>query len=114
MTTLKHCAIALAMMLFSLVSAGAAQTASTTPEKHEPCWEQVGVSKSALEQRKQIAQNLHSQVEEVRNNSSLTQQQKEQQIHQMHEQAHTRMNALVSPEKMKALKSCREQRKDQK
>jgi hypothetical protein len=113
MTTLKRWAVALGMLQFLIVTVGIAQTGSTPPEKHQPCWEQVGVSKSALDQRRQIGQNLHSQVEGVKNNSSLNQQQKQEQIRQIREQAHAKMNDLVSPDKMQALKSCREQRKDQ-
>jgi hypothetical protein len=85
-------------------------TNPTTPGKQEPCWKQVGISQSALQQRRQIAQQTHSQIEAVCANASLTEQQKEQQIHQIREQAHAKMNSLVSPSQIEALKSCRAKR----
>jgi len=85
-------------------------TNPTTPGKQEPCWKQVGISQSALQQRRQIAEQTHSQVEAVCANSSLTAQQKQQQIRQIREQAHAKMDKLVSPSQMEALKSCRAKR----
>ena len=78
--------------------------------KQEPCWKQVGISQSALQQRRQIAEQTHSQVEAVCANSSLTAQQKLQQIRQIRQQAHAKMDKLVSPSQMEALKSCRAKR----
>jgi len=85
-------------------------TTPTRPGTRKPCWEQVGVSKSAIEQRRQIAESTRSQVESVCNDSSLTPQQKQQQIRQIREQAHAQMNALVSPQQEQELRSCRAQR----
>jgi len=82
----------------------------TTPGKQEPCWKQVGISQSALQQHREIAQQTHSQVEAVCANSSLTAKQKQQQIRQIREQAHAKMDKLVSPSQMEALKSCRAKR----
>jgi len=85
-------------------------TKPTTPGKQEPCWKQAGISQSALQQRRQIAEQTHSQVEAVCANSALTAQQKQQQIRQIREQAHAKMDKLVSPSQMEALKSCRAKR----
>lgn len=92
-------------------------TRPTTPSskpiptgKQEPCWKQAGISQTALQERRQIAEQTHSQVEAVCANSSLTQQQKRQKIHQIREQAHAKMDKLVSPSQMEALKSCRAKR----
>ena len=50
----------------------AAQTATppasprgTTPNRQKPCWQQAGISQSALQQRKQIEESTRSQVESV-------------------------------------------------
>jgi len=80
------------------------------PAKQEPCWKEVGISQPALQQRRQIAEQTHSQVEAVCANSSLTAQQKRQQIRQIREQAHAKMDKLVSSAQMEALKSCRAKR----
>jgi hypothetical protein len=81
-----------------------------TLTKKEPCWQQAGVSRSALEQRHQIAAQMHQQIESVCHNSSLTAQQRHQQIQQIREQAQSRMSGLVSPSQMQSIKSCRAQR----
>lgn len=119
MTRMKHFALGFAIFVTMLTGAGLAQTTHTpispqkppTTTKHqEPCWQQVGISKSALQQRRQIAERAHSEIEAVCNNSSLTAQQKQQQIHQIWEQARAQMNSAVSAQQMSALQSCRAQR----
>jgi len=108
--------IALAAFL-SAGSLWAQATRPTTPSskpiptgKQEPCWKQAGISQTALQQHRQIAEQTHSQVEAVCANSSLTPQRKRQQIRQIREQAHAKMDKLVSPSQMEALKSCRAKR----
>jgi hypothetical protein len=78
--------------------------------RQQPCWQLAGVSHSAVEQRRQIAESAHSEIESVCSNSSLTAQQKQAQIRQIREQARSRMDALVSQAQMQQIKSCREQR----
>jgi TolA-binding protein len=88
---------------------------STAPgtTKHprvEPCWEVAGVSKSALQQRRAIAQQARQQVEAVCANSSLSMQQKRQQIQQIHQQERQEIDAVITPAQQAALRSCQEQR----
>jgi hypothetical protein len=78
--------------------------------KQEPCWKEVGISQPALQERRQIAEQTHSQIEAVCANSGLTAKQKLQQIRQIRQQAHAKMDKLVSPSQMEALKSCRAER----
>jgi hypothetical protein len=80
---------------------------ATTTHK-SPCWQQVGLSHSAMQQRRQIEESTHSQVESVCSDSSLTPQQKQQKIHQLHAQAQQQMGGLMTPQQEQALKSCRE------
>ena len=75
-----------------------------------PCWKQAGISQSAMQQEKQIRQNTRSQVEAVCANSSLSPQQKRQQIRQIHEQARQQMESIITPQQRQALESCRAQR----
>jgi hypothetical protein len=63
-----------------------------------------------MQQRKQVEENTRSQVESVCNDSSLTPQQKEQKIHQLHQEAQQQVNGLITPQQEAALKSCREGR----
>jgi hypothetical protein len=95
----------------------AAQTASspvsprgTTPTHKQPCWQQAGVSQSAMQQRKQIEENTHSQIEAVCSDSSLAPQQKQQKIQQLHQEAQKQVGSLITPQQEAAIKSCRESR----
>lgn len=85
-------------------------TNSTTTGRQQPCWQQAGVSRSALQQRRQVAESMHQQIESVCANTSLTAQQRHQQIQQIREQAQSRMNGLVSQSQMESIRSCRAQR----
>jgi Spy/CpxP family protein refolding chaperone len=95
----------------------AAQTATspasprgTAPTHKQPCWQQAGVSQSAMQQRKQIEENTHSQIEAVCSDSSLSPQQKQQKIQQLHQEAQKQVGGLITPQQEAAIKSCRESR----
>ena len=78
-----------------------------TPQAHQPpCWQEAGISKGAMEQRAAIQRRTRSEVEAVCLESSLTPQQRQQKIRQIHEQAKQEMDALVTPQQMETLKSC--------
>jgi len=82
----------------------------TTRPHQEPCWQEAGISKAAMDQRKQIQQNARSQVEAVCADSSLTLQQKQQRIREIHQQAHQESEALITPEQQQAMKACQQSR----
>jgi hypothetical protein len=86
-----------------------AQAGGAGTGQQEPCWKQIGISQQALQEHRQIAEQMHNQVEQVCS-SSLTGQQKQQKIRQIREQAHAQMDKLVSPSQMAALKECRAKR----
>jgi hypothetical protein len=98
----------------STASQGTTGAASTTPGGRrggqQPCWQQVGISQSAVQQRKQIEANSRNQMESVCSDSSLSAQQKQQKIHQLREQVRSQLQALVNPQQEQALRSCRQQR----
>ena len=78
------------------------------PQAHQaPCWQEAGISKSAMEERRAIQHRTRAEVEAVCAESSLSRQQRQQKIRQIHEQAKQEMDALVTPQQMEALKSCR-------
>ena len=80
-------------------------------QPHEPpCWQVAGISKSVMEQRQAIQQRTRSEVEAVCADPSLTQQQRQQKIREIHEQAKQELDALVLPQQMEALKSCQQAR----
>jgi len=71
-----------------------------------PCWEVAGISKGAMDQRRAIQQRTRAEVEAVCAETSLTPQQRQQKIRQIHEQSKHEMDALVTPQQMEELKSC--------
>lgn len=85
-------------------------TTTTRPARQTPCWQRAGISQSAMQQRKQIEENTHSQVESVCSDSSLTPQQKQQKIRQLRQEAQSQVQNLVTPQQEQALKSCRASR----
>lgn len=75
-----------------------------------PCWEQAGISKSAIEERTAIQREARSQVEAVCADTSLTPQQKRERIREIHQQAKERAEALISPQQQEALTACQKER----
>lgn len=80
------------------------------PARREPCWQQAGIDKSVMEQRWSIERDTRSQVEAVCSNSSLTPQQKRQQVREIRQQAHQKMEGLVTADQEKALAACQQER----
>jgi hypothetical protein len=76
----------------------------------EPCWEQAGISKSALQERKVIQEHMRSEIAAVCADSSLNQRQRHERIRAIHEQARQQIDALISPQQREALKACQEAR----
>lgn len=95
-----------------LAQNGAPPSASNPPSsttqrtRQEPCWQQAGVSRSVMEQHRSIEMDAHSQVASVCGNSSLTPQQKQQQVREIRQQAQQKMDALITSEQQSALHSC--------
>lgn len=91
-----------------------ASTGPTPPTqrrgRRQPCWQQVGISQSAAQQRRQIEENTRAQMESVCSDSSLSAQQKEQKIRQLREESRRQAEALIGPQQEQALRSCRQQR----
>ena len=83
---------------------------STTHPKREPCWQVAGISKAAIEQRHALARQAKQEVEAVCANSSLTLQQKHEEIRAIHEREKQQANALVTPQQEEALKACQSSR----
>jgi hypothetical protein len=107
-------------MTFSLLSVGlvSAQVVKKTPAQlspqervsQEPCWKQVGISKTAIDERETISRERRSQVEAVCADSSLTLQQKQQRIREIRQQARERSEALISPQQEEELRACQKER----
>ena len=126
---MSPCKLALAALLAGMfVTPGVAQTVtplppirgghpgstgnnpSATHPRREPCWEVAGVSKAAMEQRHALARQAKQEVESVCANSSMTLQQKREEIRLIHEREKQQANALVTPQQQEAIKACQESR----
>jgi Spy/CpxP family protein refolding chaperone len=116
----KICSLAIAALLLFLCC-GALLAQNTPPSTNspaqprrgrnwDPCWQQAGIAKSAMEQRWAIERETRSQVEAVCSNSSLTPQQKHEQVKEIRHQAHQKMEGLITAEQEKALTACQQQR----
>lgn len=75
-----------------------------------PCWQQAGIQKSAMEQRWAVERETRSQVQAVCSNSSLTPQQKRQQVTEIRQQGRQKMEGLITPEQEKTLTACQQER----
>lgn len=75
-----------------------------------PCWEQAGISKAAMEQRRQIEHSTHAQVEAVCAESGLSLQQKREKIREIHERARQETESLITPQQQEALRACQQER----
>jgi hypothetical protein len=90
-------------------------TTSTTTGQNgrgnrQPCWQVAGVSKSAMEQERSLHESARSQMEAVCSNSSMTPQQKHEEMRKIEESVHQRMSSIVTPQQQSALQSCRASR----
>src|SRR6266487_632621 len=87
--------------------------APRTPQakvREEPCWQKVGITKEANEQRDAIALDTHSQVQAVCSDSSLTPQQKKQKIQQIHKESKQKVGGLISDQQQEELHACQKER----
>lgn len=104
------------VIVFSAVALWAQSTPPTgnSPSspagRQEPCWKQAGISRSLMEQHQQIEHDAHSQIASVCEDSSLTPQQKQEQVKQIRQQAEEKTKELIPAEQLNALHACQQQR----
>jgi hypothetical protein len=75
-----------------------------------PCWEEAGISKAAMEQRRQVERSTRAQVEAVCAESGLTAQQRHEKIREIRQRARQEIEGLISPQQQEALKACQQER----
>jgi hypothetical protein len=78
--------------------------------RQEPCWQQAGISKGAMQQRKSIEQGSRAEIQSVCANGSLTPQQRREQIRAIHERTRQQVDGLISPQQREAMRACQEAR----
>jgi hypothetical protein len=123
---MSPCRLALwALLAGTIVTVALAQTITPLPPvrnpratgtnpagrpKQEPCWQVAGISKASMEQRRALQRQTKAEVESVCANSSLTLQQKREEIRAIHERERQQVNGLITPQQEEAMKSCQASR----
>jgi hypothetical protein len=87
-------------------------TGTAKGPRQPPCWQQAGISKQVMEQRKDLEQQAKSQIAAVCADTSLTAQQRREKIKAIHQQTMQQVQALITPQQQEALKSCQVARKE--
>ena len=74
-----------------------------------PCLQKAGIDRSVMEQLHSIQTGSRSQIASVCENSSLTPQQKQEQVQQIRQQSKQKIDSLITPQQQEALHSCQQQ-----
>jgi Spy/CpxP family protein refolding chaperone len=87
-----------------------AQGPANRAPHQQPCWQQVGISKEAMGQRREVEQNTRAEVEAVCADTSLTSQQKHSKIKELRQQARQQIESIITPQQQEELKACNAER----
>jgi Spy/CpxP family protein refolding chaperone len=74
-----------------------------------PCFKQAGVSDDTWQKIRDIHKTTHQQVVSICENSSLSAQQKREQVRQAFQQTEQQVHGLLTPQQQDALKQCRQE-----
>jgi len=75
-----------------------------------PCWKEAGIPQNVTEQHRSIEQNVHSQVQAVCSDASLSDQQKREKIRDIRKAGREQMEGLLTADQRSKLESCRASR----
>ena len=105
------------MVVLVLAGPSSAQTNAQRAQRptnvrvhQEPCWQQLGISKDVIDQRKAVELDTRSQVQAVCADSSLNDQQKKQKIHEIHQESKQKVAGLMTEQQQQDLQSCQKER----
>lgn len=76
----------------------------------EPCWKVAGISPDVIARRRAITQETQARVRQICADSSLSDQQKRQEIRRVRQAASAESQNLVTPEQRAAVKQCNQER----
>lgn len=83
-------------------------------QKHlEWLGQQLNLTDDQKEKLKPILQDQHKQMKAVRDDTSLTQDQKHEKMKQIHESTHTQIQAILTPEQQEKFKQLKEEGMEQ-
>jgi len=87
-----------------------AQRPAQVRVQEEPCWQKAGISKDVIDQRQAIELDTRSQVQAVCADSSLTDPQKKQKIHEIRQESKQKVSGLMTEQQQQDLQSCQKER----
>ena len=90
---------------------GQPQTEPAAPGPKDFDDEKLNLSQDQKNQIKQFRENAKSQIEAVRNDSSLTPEQKEEKIRQIRRETHKQVLGVLTPEQRKIVKERQRERR---
>jgi Spy/CpxP family protein refolding chaperone len=76
-----------------------------------PCFKQAGVSDDTWQKIREIHKTTHQQVVSICENTSLSAQQKRDQVRQAFQQTEQQVHGLLTPQQQDAVKQCRQERR---
>ena len=91
---------------FALISRAQQPAKGSASQKTEPCWEQAGISKRVIEQRRSIQESTRSEIQAVCSEPNLSEEQKREKIHQIRQAAREKADAMISPAERQQLEAC--------
>lgn len=90
--------------------APAAQPVKANTPKQPPCWQDAGISKASMEQRRSIQASRQSEIEAVCAQAGLTDQEKKERIRAINQATQQKMAGLITAEQQEKLKACNQAR----
>jgi len=99
-------------LLCGLIATAAAQEPPAWQARLQQLSQQLNLTESQKEKLKPILRNEAEQVESVRNDTSLTKQQKWAKVHDIHESFEPKVDAVLTPEQQQKLQQMKAQAKE--
>ena len=82
----------------------------TTAGKQKPCWQEAGISKAAMEERRSIQQSARQQIEAICSQPGLSDKQRNEEIGAVNQATRQKLVGLITPSQQETLRACNEAR----
>ncbi len=80
------------------------------PQNEQGCWRKAGIPDAVMQKRKDIQANAKPQIDAIYKNSSLTKQQKREQVRKVHLATQEQVLTLLNQQQQDALAKCQRAR----
>jgi len=110
------CGVILLLCAETLLGQSAPSTTTTPPPQARPghqenCFQQAGLERSVMEQIRSVVHDTHTQIDGVCSTSSLTPQQKNQQVREIREKAMQERESLMTADQRRTVTACQQARR---